>query len=168
MRKAAGFVKRPPGTRAFGLTGPDQAGHRTSVQDLSGGKRDESPRTATGRTGTSVHGPSGRTGLRPGSCEPAGPRISVHGLPGRTEASAKDPASQAGSDFGPGGAVTGTGSQIPLCQAANRQGLGPDGEPAGNLRKASAFAGPRSRITEPPVRPGLETARAESLASQAR
>ena len=70
--KAAGFVKRPPGTESLRAGGTGQAGHRTSVQDLSDGKRDFGQRAVTGGEGASAFCPSGRTGFRPGSCEAAG------------------------------------------------------------------------------------------------
>lgn len=60
-----------PEPKAFGLEEPDQAGHRTQVQDQPGRRRDFGSRAATGGKGASAPDMSGRTGFRPGSCEAA-------------------------------------------------------------------------------------------------
>lgn len=87
--KAAGFVKCPPGFRTPGpepnrqATGP---GSRTVRR-----KRNFGSRAATGEDRVSARFSSGRTGLRPGSCEKGGPRISVHGPPGDPRLRPRDP-----------------------------------------------------------------------------
>lgn len=158
--KAAGFVKCP-GSGTFGC--------RTE----KGRMTDFGPGSCPAESGTQVGAlppagkgfgpePSGRTGFRPGSCETGGPRAQVHGPPGRPEASAKgNPAESRNRCFG-GGSV---GQQDPEprfrnCQAANRQGFGPDGEPAGKPKGAQASEGPRRNGTRAPGSgPDLETAR---------
>ena len=143
---AAGFVKRPSGTgTAFGH---DRNRHRTKGPRTGGtdrrdtGSHDPGParqkamssgeRAATGSEGASAPEGSGRTGSRPGSCEPGGPRASAHGPSGGTEASAEDPAGRGITDFGPGNRQGKEEErEFRIRRAANRQGFGPDGEPAG-------------------------------------
>jgi hypothetical protein len=109
---------------------------------------------ARAESGTSVCAPppaekgfgpdrSGRTGLRPGGCEPADPafrRMAVRRNQGLrpedpagcgTEASAEGPRRQERE------------RELSIRQAANRQGFGPVGEPAGKPDPASAGDGPR-------------------------
>jgi len=131
------------------------------VQDLSGRKAGlRSARRHRWNPGLRPEDPPGRTGLRPGGCETGGPRVSAHGPPGRTEASAEDPAGRGpeASAEGPQGWEAGRKSQI--CRAANRQGFGPVGEPAGNPDGASAPDGPRRKRRRSPRfgRRRLETA----------
>ena len=143
---AAGFVKRPSGTgTAFGH---DRNRHRTKGPRTGGtdrrdtGSHDPGParqkamssgeRAATGSEGASAPEGSGRTGSRSGSCEPGGPRASAHGPSGGTEASAEDPAGRGITDFGPGNRQGKEEErEFRIRRAANRQGFGPDGEPAG-------------------------------------
>lgn len=161
--EAAGFVKRPTGTGCLRAEGTDQAGHRTFGF-----------RTGPTESGTSVRAPSperksasardvsGRTGFRPGSCETAGtqgfgrwtcqaePRL----RPRIASAIAPRLRRRCGDD-GNGG------RESPICQAANRQGFGPDGEPAGNpegarspegLREAAVWTPGSGMVSKPPSR----------------
>jgi len=126
-------------------TEPKQTGRRTSVQipvRRKAGRK--SARCHRRRQGFGPE-PSGRTELRPGSCETGRPRMQVHGLPGRPEASAKGkPAGTRNRCFGGGSAgQQDLGPRFRNCQAANRQGFGPDGEPAGKPKGAQALEGPR-------------------------
>jgi len=142
-------------------TEPKQTGRRTSVQipvRRKAGRK--SARCHRRRQGFGPE-PSGRTELRPGSCETGRPRMQVHGLPGRPEASAKGkPAGTRNRCFGGGSAgQQDLGPRFRNCQAANRQGFGPDGEPAGKPEGAQAPEGPRRiGIRAPGSGPNLETA----------
>ena len=144
----------PTGTKGLRARGNRTGGTPDlRFRTCPGGKRDFGQRAATGGEGASASDLSGRTGLRPGSCET-----------GRTQ------------DFGPWTcqAEPRLRPRIPpdaeprlrpeepprreeerkfqICQAANRQGFGPDGEPAGKPDAASAADGPRRKRT--PGAPG--------------
>ena len=143
----------PIGTKGLRACGTEQAGHRTfGSRTGPGGKRDFGQRNATGdeelRLGLAGQDRASARELR----NPAGPRISVHGLSGGTEASAEDPAGRgtpASADDPP---RREEGCKSRIRRAANRQGFGPDGEPAGKPEAASAANGPRrKRWPEPPV-----------------
>jgi hypothetical protein len=115
--------------------------------------------------------PSGRTGLRPGGCETGGPRISVYGRQAepRLRPRILPDAVPRLRLSGPQGREAGRKFQI--CRAANRQGFGPVGEPAGKPEGVSASDGPRrKRRFEPPVRSAANSKppSAGRLASQAR
>ena len=91
--KAACFVKRPPVSRR--PSGTWETIRRDTGPSGSGPvRRKAGPRFARRhrRNRGFGFGLPGRTGFRPGSCETGGPRTSVHGPPGGTEASAEDPA----------------------------------------------------------------------------
>ena len=160
--KAVGFVKHPPVSRRPSGTWATTGGTPgLRVQDSSGGKRDFGPRAATGGTGASAPDLSGRTGFRPGSCETGGPRTQVHGrqaeprLRLRIQPFPEPKLRPRVRDWRE------EGRKFRIRQAANRQGFGPVGEPAGQPDAASAVDGPRRKRRRDPRfrRRPLETAR---------
>ena len=183
--EAACFVKRPrdPGglrarggpnsePMAFGLEEPDQAGHRTSVQDLPDRKRGLGRRAVTGGEGASASCSPGRTGASaPGAAKPGrDPELRLMDLSGGTRASALDPAGRGTKGFGRRNRQgKEAGLRFQIRRTANRRGFGPDGEPAGESGlsfgsfRTPEDAGPGLR----PWFPLLETARRLCLASQA-
>jgi hypothetical protein len=150
--KAACFVKRPHGDQAaFGRAGrqggtkafgprnrPAEAGLRFARRHRRGGAS-----AARRRAGP---------GFGPGAANPAGPRISVHGLSGGTEASAEDPVFSGTAASAGVPKRRGRGCEFPIRRAANRQGFGPDGEPAGNPEGGfGRRRTPEEAAREPPV-----------------
>ena len=123
--KAACFVKRP-------------LGYPSGLRMRGAAKRTRH-RAFGSRTCPAASGAFG-----PARCTPAGPRASAHGLSGGTEASAEDPArsGMSASAGMPNGLER--ERKFPIRRAANRQGFGPDGEPAG--KPDSGFG--RSRTPE--------------------
>ena len=173
MRKRQASRSAHPGPRAFGPEGTDRRDTGPSVQDLSGG------------SGTSVSAPP-----------PATEGASALDVVGQDRASARELRNRRDPGFRsmalPGG-TEGFGSRIPpdadpkasaggtaragkqerkfqIRRAANRQGFGPDGEPAGKPERASGLRRtPEGAGPEPPVRhSALEIAQRVCLASQAR
>jgi len=160
--KAAGFVKRPsvsqlPSGRRETVSG----GEDLRVQHPAGRKRDLGQRAATG--GTPGFGPRilrAGPGFGPGAAKPADlglrlmarqaePRLRPRILP----------------DAEPGLRLSAprrreAGRKFQICRAANRQGFGPVGEPAGKPEGASALDGPRRKRRPSPRfrRRRLETA----------
>lgn len=125
-------------------------------------------RAATGSEGTSVPEGSGRTGFRPGSCEPGmDPELRLMAMSGGTKASAEDPAQREFTGFGPGKRQgREEGREFRIRRAANRQGFGPVGEPPGKPEEASALNGlRRMRGQDLSWLARLETAHCERPAS---
>ena len=124
--------KAPTGTESLRAGGTGQAGQWASVQDLPGGKRDFGQRDATGREGTSVPDRPGRTGFRPGSCEIGGTQDFGPWTARRNPGFGRGSCRKRGQGLRP---ETTPGEEeelrFEIRQAANRQGSGPVGEPAG-------------------------------------
>ncbi len=144
--KAAGFVKRPSVPEGLRAGRSRQAGHRTfgfRTRPAESGISVRAPPPAGKSFGSDL---PGRTGLRPGSCETrqdpgfrsmaclAEPRLRPR-IPPDAElpASAEDPPKRE------------EGRKFQIRRAANRQGFGPDGEPAGKPEAASPVNGPRRK-----------------------
>ena len=107
---------------------------------------------------------SGRTGLRPGSCEPAGPRASAHGLARRNQGlRPEDPAgcgTKASAEEPPK-----AGREAQAFESAKRRTVRASaltGSPRGNRKTASAEDGPRrKRWHEPPAHSSVPRNRPE-------
>jgi hypothetical protein len=158
---------RPSGTRATFRREPD-----LRIRDPSGGKRDFGRRAATG--GTLGFGPlilRAGPGFGPGAAKPADPGLRL--MDRQAEPRLRP---RILPDAGPRLRLSGlqrreAGRKFQICRAANRQGFGPVGEPAGKPEGASASDGPRrKRRFEPPVRSAANSKppSAGRLASQAR
>ena len=172
--KAAGFVKRPSQIqRAFGLE--DEGTGRTKEREFrkfcpaEGRSSDRAPPPAkAGSFGSGAA--SGRTGLRPGSCEPGGTQDAS---PWTCQAepsalSRKDPAgSKAGLRSGGGKAGTeGFGSRSAKRRTARASAL--TGSPRGTGRRASARRRtPETGIGTPGSDPVSKPPARDCLASQA-
>jgi hypothetical protein len=147
---------------AFGHVGNRQAGHRTfgfRTRPAESGISVRAPPPA--EPGASAPGSFGQDRASARELRNGGPRMQVHGPPGGTEASAEDPAGRgtgASAEEPPGWEA---GRKFQICRAANRQGFGPVGEPAGKPEGASASDGPRRKRRRGPRsrRRPLETAR---------
>lgn len=153
--EAAGFVKRPPETRRLrrnrigpGRTPDSRSGPVRRKADLRIARRHRPG------PGASAPGRPGRTGFRPGSCEPAGPRTRVHGLPGGTFGFGRT----GSGDFGPGAAKRRTARASALT-----------GSHRGNPRSGLRFADgtPEAGIRTPGSVPVSKTPTRKCLASQA-
>ena len=165
-------IRSPDGLRARWRpvrpdTGSSDRGPARQKAMLSG------KRAATGSEGASASEGSGRTGFRPGSCEPGmDPAFRRMTMSGGTEASAEDPAGRDDRGFG---LCNRQGKEEGLTfrirRAANRQGFGPVGEPPGTPgglrpRRTPEDAGPGfALVTAPRNRPS-RTARFGGTANE--
>ena len=132
-----------PEPSAFGPGGTGQAGHRTFGF-----------RTCPAESGTSVSAPPpAENGLRPGSVgqdrvsarelRTGGPRISVHGPPGGTEASAEDPAGLRNRGFGLRNREGGNGSaSSESAERRTARASALSGSPRGNRRRLRPWMDP--------------------------
>jgi hypothetical protein len=139
--------KRPPAQAAFGHVEPT-GGERISVRLSSGRKRDFGQRIATGEEGVSAPTESGRTGFRPGSCETGGTQ-GFGSWTAKTEPRLRPrilsfPVPMLRQRFRDVGKKGGA-SLFRIRRAANRQGSGPVGEPAGAPAAALAVDGIRRK-----------------------
>jgi hypothetical protein len=152
--KAAGFVKRPSGYQAaFGHAGdpgrPDTGSSDPGPARRKAGLRSLRRHRRGKRFGADL---SGRTGLRPGSCETGGPRTSVHGRQAEPRLRPRHPAINGtkASAAGPRWGEEGREFQTAERRTARASAL--VGEPAGKPAPALAGKGPRrKRRREPPV-----------------
>jgi len=132
--KAVGFVKRPSEPRAFGLEEPAGRTPDLRVQDQPGGKRDLGQRVATGGEELRL-GSVGQDRVSARELRIGGPRISVHGPPGGTEASAEDLAGCETEASASGIAKAGSGTQVPNSPSGEPPGLRPwSGSQRGNWK----------------------------------
>ena len=153
-------IRKPSGLRTRETGGTKE---RELLGVPSGGKPVFGPGAATGESqGLRLRRSSGRTGLRPGSCEPGRTGAQVNGLPGGTFGfGRKDPA---GSNawLRPGGGKVGKegfGSRSAKRRTARASAL--TGSPRGNRKEGfGLIKDPGDRYQNPRFESGFETARA--------
>jgi hypothetical protein len=143
----------PTGDQIFRGRGTVKTGHRTQVQDLSRQKARLRPARCHRRKGSFGFQSVGQDrSFGFGGCENGrDPGLRLMDLPGGTRASALDPAGRGTEGFGWRNRQGKEAEpRFQIRQAANRRGLGPDGEPDGET--GSSFGSLR---TPEDARPGL-------------